>query len=668
MSTKINVKDVYLPLLPVNSTDAVNKAYVDSLGDLYGFNFFGVTESYPITATDLNVTTIYNTNGYNPTAVGATLSSVPTNIWRHFNTIQSTYNTFATLCAVSGSYSFIELQPGTYQFEAGSTLMNAGAHCTALLAYTQSPGEVTESFTTPGSFTWQAPVGISAVNVLIVGGGGSGGSSTEYYTGAGGGGGGVTCLNDLSVISGQIYSGFVGIGGSFGQNGQPSYFLTASAGGGLVGANATMTSAGSGGYSGSSNLTNTFYNNGNIGGAPFSPGTIIGVSAIGGAGAGVSKYAPPGSPPGVYPTPSLTAGGSFFVSYLNSGVGGGGGSASEPVSNGISGEVSYGYGGNGGAYQSSGQPGGNGIVLITYNQNLYPDIKSIPFNTLSTDASAELIIESAAFDGGSNLASYNKSLTLGRYNIAYGNQFRVAGYNNFGGVLNWDPGWYRVYYKGGAFTYHGGSGDQAGNYCCNLTYSDGESDILIGNYTPGYYTDTNFNKAQIQGLSAGYLGKNPQIGVPWFIDIYHTGGSIGIYLSDAPYDDNVSAPFGTPIWALQRLNLPLPLNVTTISTGSLAYSNSAVGGSSTSYITARATFDRVTNIALMHAYDGGRAAILGARPYGSYSGSIPSWLKTYQPTTTTAWLNIWQISPSSLYTQIPNALGDDRTGENINVY
>lgn len=79
-------------------------------------------------------------------------------------------------------------------------------------AGSEAPGQV--AFTTPGTYSWTVPAGVTKVCVVCIGGGGGGGmiygSSTS---GAGGGGGGLAYWNDLSVSPGQILTINVGNGG-----------------------------------------------------------------------------------------------------------------------------------------------------------------------------------------------------------------------------------------------------------------------------------------------------------------------------------------------------------------------------------------------------------------------------------------------------------------------
>jgi hypothetical protein len=92
-------------------------------------------------------------------------------------------------------------------------------------------------FTTPGTFTWIVPAGVTAVSVLLVGGGGGG--STANEPSAGGGAGGALCwANEVPVTPGQGVQVVVGSGGGPGALGSDSTFgeeLFAGGGGAGIG-------------------------------------------------------------------------------------------------------------------------------------------------------------------------------------------------------------------------------------------------------------------------------------------------------------------------------------------------------------------------------------------------------------------------------------------------
>lgn len=69
-----------------------------------------------------------------------------------------------------------------------------------------------QAFTSTGLHTWVCPSKVNAVHAVCVGGGGGGAGSGDG--GGGGGGGGLGWKNNISVVAGQTYYVYVGIGGN----------------------------------------------------------------------------------------------------------------------------------------------------------------------------------------------------------------------------------------------------------------------------------------------------------------------------------------------------------------------------------------------------------------------------------------------------------------------
>ena len=67
-----------------------------------------------------------------------------------------------------------------------------------------------KEFTTPGTFQWTCPTGVTQVSVVCVGGGGGG---SKRWSNGGGGGGGLAFKNNISVTPGESYTVKVGKGG-----------------------------------------------------------------------------------------------------------------------------------------------------------------------------------------------------------------------------------------------------------------------------------------------------------------------------------------------------------------------------------------------------------------------------------------------------------------------
>lgn len=90
-----------------------------------------------------------------------------------------------------------------------------------------------QAYTTPGTYSWTCPAGVTSVSVVCVGGGGGGGSYVNATSigGTGGEGGELVYINNFTVVPGVTYPVIVGAGGTgsnFGNNnstaGGPSSF------------------------------------------------------------------------------------------------------------------------------------------------------------------------------------------------------------------------------------------------------------------------------------------------------------------------------------------------------------------------------------------------------------------------------------------------------------
>ena len=265
-------------------------------------------------------------------------------------------------------------------------------------------------FTAVGTSSWTVPLGVTAVDVLIVAGGG-GGAAGDLSAG-GGGAGGFICLTAVPVTPGQALSVTVGAGGPgsldqcpspAGGNGGNSVFASYTAiGGGGGGGTCTSNSlfVGSGGSGGGVNHiggspgsgtagqgfagSGQSYNDNNSvwsgagGGGASEPGHG-GTYAGGGAGGNGASCTPFGS--------AFFAGGGGGSAASSNGYAippgagglGGGGSASAwhavnswaytgadqtPQTAGTNGLPNTGGGGGGGGGFASGGDGGSGIVMV----------------------------------------------------------------------------------------------------------------------------------------------------------------------------------------------------------------------------------------------------------------------------------------------------------------
>ena len=127
-----------------------------------------------------------------------TLTSVPENIT---STVYSTAST--------GNISMIGLdQSRDYTFAVYAT-NDVGSSALSSFTPILPQGKQTE-FTTPGTYTWIAPLGVTSVSAVCVGGGATAGQT--YYVG--GGGGGLGYKNNIAVVPGQSYTVVVGAPGT----------------------------------------------------------------------------------------------------------------------------------------------------------------------------------------------------------------------------------------------------------------------------------------------------------------------------------------------------------------------------------------------------------------------------------------------------------------------
>lgn len=218
-------------------------------------------------------------------------------------------------------------------------------------------------FTSVGTTSWTAPVGVTEVEYLVVAGAGGGGNGYDNAGGAAGGAG-MVLTGSLSVTPGESYTVTVGDGGNggadtrtnnAGSSGENSVFATITALGGGFGAGSRT-----GGSVGLKQVGSTTAPTGGTG----SGGGQAGKGGGGATGDGTSNS---GSTPGTGGAGLISTISGTSVTY---GVGGNGGTNLSPTTNGADGTTNRGNGGNGGSSTSSdsasGGKGGSGIVIIKY--------------------------------------------------------------------------------------------------------------------------------------------------------------------------------------------------------------------------------------------------------------------------------------------------------------
>ena len=269
-------------------------------------------------------------------------------------------------------------------------------------------------YTTPGTYSWTAPAGVTSVCVVAVGGGG-GGLSGNGNGGNGGSGGGLGWKNNITVTPGNSYTVVVGAGGTrltsttagaAAGNGGNSYFINTStvAGfgglGGLYASSSTRAGGsyvGDGGGSGGSVINSTsttdatggggaggYTGNGGNGASIDSAGSSGSGGGGGGGGAGgTSDAAGAGGGVGLYGQGASGVGGAYTAS--DAGPGGGGsngqpgsdspGSTARPSTGGA-----FGGGGGGSELSNENGPGASGAVRIIWGQG-----RSFPTTNVSAN-------------------------------------------------------------------------------------------------------------------------------------------------------------------------------------------------------------------------------------------------------------------------------------------
>jgi hypothetical protein len=266
----------------------------------------------------------------------------------------------------------------------------------------------TREYTTPGTFTFTVPQGVTSIIVECIGAGGHGGSAagrgiSNYWAYGGGGAGGSYAKKTISTTPGTNYT--VRVANTDGtavlfpldraNTGNPSYFSLSSTylvfaqggyGGQLAQSNTRRIDWGEPG-TGSTALSigDVLYRGGNGNGfktnIKSNPCTFPTFSGPGGGGAGSTGNG--GDPNGWCRVPPIVSGG------LGTAPGGDGGFGVPKGNNGINGDL-YGGGGSGGAVRSlvfgsrPGGIGGPGYVKITWEaediscRNLYTSAGCCP--------------------------------------------------------------------------------------------------------------------------------------------------------------------------------------------------------------------------------------------------------------------------------------------------
>lgn len=222
-----------------------------------------------------------------------------------------------------------------------ATLGAASARAFGALNNVQAaPGQ--QAYTTPGTYTWVAPAGVTSVSIVAIGAGGS--ANSGYYAGtarqAGASGGNLRYVNNLTVIPGNSYTVVVGAA---------NQDWTAASGSSSFATGATKNLLARGGYTWGNNGSNAIlYTN-----------TDTEVGTLGGLGGDGGNNNNAQAPSGFAGSGGGGAGG-----YSGNGGLGGSGNAGDPLA---STAGSGGGGGGGGSLYFGFNPqggGGGGVGIL----------------------------------------------------------------------------------------------------------------------------------------------------------------------------------------------------------------------------------------------------------------------------------------------------------------
>ena len=411
----------------INPSLPVGLAFLPETGSVVGSYDTVIDQTFTVTATDALGNTASDTFRLLLDTVPITLFrpslnvKVPSNNPFNVSPIQATggigtltYSINPTLPSgiISDTRTWDVIVAGTteYQFTGPINGTNpsivAPVGSTLVFNVSQAASEVIgqEEYTTPGSYSFVVPVGVTEISAVCIGGGGGGAGGIDGANGGGGGGGGGLAYGTMSVTPGETLTVQVGAGGTRGisafQNGGPggdSYInrgastLLQGSGGGAGQSNGggnnpggsgggRTGSANNGGGNGGTGGTGQGFGGGGGGGA----GGYSGNGGSQGAGFGTAGNPGTGGSGGSGGnTNSITAGGGGGVGILGEGTsgaggiaeggGGGGGSGGQDGTSGISanagGEGGEFGGGGGGAYDGTnadGAVGAGGAVRIIY--------------------------------------------------------------------------------------------------------------------------------------------------------------------------------------------------------------------------------------------------------------------------------------------------------------
>lgn len=448
--TPKNASGQFYPYLTRNTQIRASVATASTTGKVYqGYRFYGEVSSWPPqwdpTGTDvyvhINANGILRRLNQNSALIGYTLDqyetatlqgvNAPLGYWPVTDTDGSTEIASAlpngSAMTVTGTPAFA--QDTSFGGLGPFAQLKGSSWSGTPFAFSTTGAD---TYSTPGTYTWSCPPGVTSVQVECWGAGASAGEgesgpslSPNFNGGGGGGGGEYASESTLAVTPGTDYTVVVAAGGS-----NASGAVTAGGNSTFTGASPTVIAHGAPGNdsfaipgTGGTGSTNTVHFDGGAGGAGSGNNDP---ALIGGGGGGGSAGAS-----GAGGTGGNASGGTAGTGgAAGSGGGAAGGSGASAATGHIpqNGNVPGSGGGGGDSYLALSGTGGAGKVKVTYVSSSTPYANVLRF---ALDVPAA---------GGVNGAIYGQMLTSGtvaKVNVIYGTggTLQIIGYNGGGTPL-----------------------------------------------------------------------------------------------------------------------------------------------------------------------------------------------------------------------------------------
>jgi len=382
--------------VPGNTTTAVVSGL--SQGQTYTFtvratNDFGAS---PLSSTSSNVAmitvpgapTISTATVIGPTSISVAFIAPASNGGATITSYRATSSPGAITSTSTSSPILVTglTQGQSYTFTV-QAINSAGAGSASGSSNSAVPAVVpgSQSYTTPGTYSWIAPSGITSVSVVAVGAGATSvysyacGSSAYYGKGAGGGGA-LAYKNNISVTPGNSYNVVVGATSAPTAGSSNFYCSQVYAGGGTTYSGAGGNVAGAAGVAGGC---------GGKGGGAYKNGCTY-YSSGGGGGAG---------------------------GYSGSGGAGGGGAVSHTGTHALAGTCGSGGGGGGGSSENQGGAGywtgggGGGGVGLFGEGSSGAGGSGMSWNSSTLGSTTPAVVGGKGGSGGADASNLNSTYT-----------------------------------------------------------------------------------------------------------------------------------------------------------------------------------------------------------------------------------------------------------------